>query len=82
MFPAVADIILTTWDDDQVTVFRISTRELDVNVKFLHQFSNGTTLGADYAWVDTVVDVHLLTHQLLLKSFEEEHKCIITGLIL
>lgn len=69
MFPAVADILLTTRNGDQVTVFSISTRELYVNVKLLHQFSNGTTLGADYARVDTVVNVHPLTYQLFLKSY-------------
>lgn len=68
MIDAVGDAVFPTGNDDEVSVFSISTGKLDLDVKLVHQPTDISTLGPDYARMNTMVNGNFFYDKILLSK--------------
>ena len=66
MVLAVQHVVFAAGDDDQVSVVRVTARELDVHLVVVSDFAGDETR------VDAVVNMHLLCSHVLLKQQERK----------
>lgn len=65
MFTSIRDVVFITRDDDQIRVAVVTSREFNINLEIVHDFTNIAATAPDQSGVNAWIDFKLFFYELV-----------------